>query len=121
MMYEPIGGYVEGEPEKGLPDYIERAWSGKGWIFQDFDAFENWPDHVCYIPEFVDAKYTGEDFLRLARGQEEIARDMFYECSGETPEDWLACQIESGRVIRCGRCGTLYYKKRKKVCPYCGK
>ncbi len=116
-----LGDMWKGSLKRGSLITLNVPGVEKGGFSRIFDAFENWPDHVCYIPEFVDAKYTGEDFLRLARGQEEIARDMFYECSGETPEDWLACQIESGRVIRCGRCGTLYYKKRKKVCPYCGK
>ena len=121
MQFEPIGGLIEGDPENGIPDVIERGWSGRGWIFQDFEAFDKWPDHVCYIPEFTDDRYTARDFLRLARGQEEIAREMFEGCARERPEEWLEQQIQSGRVIRCRTCETLYYRKRRKVCPYCGR
>lgn len=57
-----------------LPDgTIEKEYYGQGWIYKNWNAFENKTDEICYVGEHDEDKlaegvgYKYNDFVRLAQ------------------------------------------------------
>lgn len=71
---------------------VNRDFYGDGYIFKDEEAYKLHKDEPCYVPETTDTIYTGNDFLSLCNGQEEMADEMFEEVFWQRPEslktDW---------------------------------
>lgn len=86
-----VGNY---NPKTGA---IERYIYRQGFIFKDEDAFLNRPDEVCYIAELSDKTYTRNDIVSICRGNEEIAREVFYNVDWQSPE----MEIESLIEVKC--------------------
>lgn len=68
---------------------VDREYFQQGYIFKDDDAFENRPDDVCYVPELSDTLYTKRDFVNIAYGNEDLAKDLFETVDWQSPESLL--------------------------------
>lgn len=80
---------------------IEKEFYCQGYIYKDFDAFENKTNEICYVPEYSgdniedtvsvreDNKYTYKDFVRIAQEFIDMNEDVkrYCEKNGETAED----------------------------------
>lgn len=64
---------------------LQREFFGQGWVFKDWDAFQNYPDAPCYVPELHDAVYTRNDLTALCNGQEEMAEELFDQLDWQSP------------------------------------
>ena len=96
MQYEPFGAYIYGMGVE--EDQIERACASRGWIFWDADSFER-ENLICYAADCSDRGYGRKDFLELAGGDEELAREIFFRCMGQTPQECLR-EIEQERRMK---------------------
>lgn len=59
--YLKIGSYTPETDEAEA--VIDREYYRQGFIFKDEEAFLNFPDKVCYVPELSDEGYTRQSFL----------------------------------------------------------
>ena len=121
MSEEIKKGDVIGEyfPAKdGQPARIERGWLRQGYIYKNSEAYENKTD-VCYVPELSDTAYTGQDFLDMCNGQEEIADTIFAVVDWQSPETCLDEFWREGELAKC-TCGKWYWCCHEDKCPYCG-
>ena len=116
---EIIGSYEEEDLENGIPEKIQRGWSGEGWVYKSYPAFER-GEEVCYIPENSNYGYVREDFLNLSLGQEDIAEEMFASCRWQDPGTWIENQFTSGELAACPVCGKIYQSYDRENCPICG-
>ena len=99
---------------------LQREYFGQGWVFKDWEAFQNRPDAPCYVPELDDAVYTKNDFMALCNGQEEIAEELFYEVDWQSPSTLMNDWEIAGEIATCGNCGKLLMSYSVKKCPHCG-
>jgi len=65
---------------------IHKEYYGQGYIYKDIDAFENKSNETCYVPELTDTQYNYNDFLRIAKGNHNVATALFEECDWQHPE-----------------------------------
>lgn len=110
-----------GSIENGV---VNREWFSQGWIFKDEEAYINDKDKPCYVPELSDEIYTGNDFLRLCKGQEDFADELFEEVDWQCPESLMCDWLFNDEWVECEGCGKLFntgYTDGKMICPYCGK
>lgn len=63
-----------------------KEFSGQGEFYMNFTVFENQTDEVCYIPELSDTHYTYSDFLRIAKGNKQLAKMIFEMVDWQSPE-----------------------------------
>ena len=99
---------------------LQRDFFSQGWVFKDWEAFQNQPDAPCYVPELDDAVYTRNDFMELCGGQEEIAGELFYAVDWQSPSTLLNEWETAGEVDTCESCGKLFMAYNVKRCPHCG-
>lgn len=99
---------------------LQREFFSQGWVFKDWEAFQNRSDDPCYVPELDDAVYTRNDFMALCNGQEEIAEELFYEVDWQSPSTLMNDWEIAGEIDTCGKCGKLFMAYNVKKCPYCG-
>lgn len=73
-----------------------------GMVYKSENAFLNYPDEICYIPEYgfdegnnyfgneneVDG-YSYNDLLDICNGNETLCREMFYCLDWIAPETWF--------------------------------
>jgi len=64
---------------------MEKLPTDNGYCFKDYKAFES-KKGVCYIPELTDHKYTYNDFMDIAKGNEELAKTLFDLVDWQHPE-----------------------------------
>ena len=64
---------------------LQREFFGQGWVFKDWEAFQNRPDAPCYVPELHNAVYTRNDLIALCNGQEEMAEELFDQLDWQSP------------------------------------
>lgn len=121
MRYLVVGKYTPEDVEGDMPEVIEREYYGQGMIFKDEEAYKNYPDRVCYVPELSDITYTRQDFLNLCDGNVEMADELFDNCDWQHPESLLEDWIVNGEWERCERCGVLFDCQRYDSCTNCGK
>jgi hypothetical protein len=82
-------GYFDRETQQYVKEF-----SGRGFIFKDCGAFENKSAGVCHISSSCEKRYTAADFIRIAKGNIELAEYLFYSVDSERPEllfDQLVC------------------------------
>lgn len=117
--YIKIGNYVP-RSESGQ-NIIEKEWSGQGYIFKDEEAFLNYEDKVCYIPELSDTEYTRKDIVEICDQQYELAKQCFYGLSWESPDSWVLDTIGSGIWGECKKCCRYFFidDESDVVCPFC--
>lgn len=128
MSYVKVGkiGRLTGTGER----FIEREYYSQGYIFKDEEAFLDieHPDRVCYVPELSDNEYTRNAFLKLTKGNEQLAREIFDYCDWQHPEsafDDFACNYEIGYCPKCDRYeetnydGTALSDDYLGECPIC--
>ena len=61
---------------------------------KDLKAFQN-KKGTCYVPELSDEKYTYNDFLNIAKGNNKLAEQLFSVIEWPDPETIIAeWQIE---------------------------
>lgn len=114
-----IGEYTPGTEEN--EEVIEREYYGQGLIVKDEEAFLNYPDKVCYIPELSEGRYTRNDFLAFCDGQEELARECFYAVDWQHPETWVEEQFVNDEWGQCCTCNYFYARHSDpKPCRKCG-
>lgn len=82
---------------------VELEYYIQGYIYKDFNAFENKTNDICYIPEYgvdddntIEDSYTYQDFLDIAKGvfdsngfegkPEVLAGKLFEFCDWQSPE-----------------------------------
>ena len=99
---------------------LQREFFSQGWVFKDWDAFQNHPDAPCYVPELDDAVYTRNDFMALCNGQEEIAEELFYEVDWQNPSTLMNDWESAKEIETCEKCGKLFMSYNVKKCPHCG-
>jgi hypothetical protein len=69
-------------------DKYFRGVTDNGICFKSYSAFEN-KEGVCYIAENSDLRYTYNDFLELACGNEKLAKNIFDIVDWQHPETVL--------------------------------
>jgi len=117
--YLIIGSYTE--PTGDAPAIIDREYYGQGYIFKDEDAYLNYYDKPCYIPELSDAVYTKQDFINMCGGREDFAEICFDIVDWQHPETWVEEQFVNGEWDECPAC-QYYYSRYGKLepCEKCG-
>lgn len=110
---------------KYLPEQIEKAYYGQGYIVKDEEAYcdKEHPDRVCYVPELSDTVYTRKSFLEMCRGQEEFADELFHSVDWQHPESLMDELLVNEEWLTCPTCGRLVhnvYEGEEAVCQQCG-
>jgi hypothetical protein len=82
---------------------IQKEFYGQGDIFKDEEAFLSRPDDPCYVPELTDRVYTRNDILKICKGNEELATDLFNELDWQHPESLLEDWEVNGEWNWCKR------------------
>lgn len=65
---------------------VTKDYHGQGFIYKNFEAFNTKSDDVCYVPELSQAKYNYSDFLLIAGGDHDRARQLFLAVDWQHPE-----------------------------------
>lgn len=117
-MYKTVGKYIPESMDQ--PEVIEREYYGQGMIYKNWEAYENDPSEVCYIPELSDSKYARDDFLDLCNGNSELAKELFLSVDWQHPETLLDEWYAHGEVATCEKCGWMFDCYDDKECPKCG-
>ena len=102
---------------------LQREFFRQGWIFKDWEAFKNRPDAPCYVPELSDAVYTAEDFLRICKGQEEFADQLFDGADWQHPDSLMEEWMRNNEWVECPNCRSLVNYGdgcNDRECPVCG-
>jgi hypothetical protein len=104
-------GFFDNETRQYIKEF-----SGAGFVFKDYAAFKNKSADVCYIPESYEIHYVFADFMRIAKGNTELAEYLFSSADSQRPEllfDELVCQdiIEEDGTI------TQSYEKEFSCLP----
>ncbi len=68
--------------------YLKYTSTENGCCFKDNQAFEN-KKGICYIPELSDTKYSYKDFIKIAKGDEDLAHTLFSMVDWQSPETLL--------------------------------
>lgn len=97
---------------------IERGSSNQGLVYWNAWAFKS-KQGVCYVPELSDTEYTYDDFLRVAKGNEKIAEQLFQTVDWQSPETVYDEWINDDEVNECNNCGKSYLSYDVIRCPYC--
>lgn len=123
-MNETVGRYIPETP--GSEEVIRRAWFRQGMVYKNWEAYQNEPETVCYIPELSDSKYTAKDFLEICDGQKDLADELFDGCDWQHPETLMEDWLRNDEWKICGKCERLFNAygddgKQRKACPFCGK
>ena len=116
---EPIG-ICKLNPDGSLRE-LERGWYEQGYIFKDWDAFQNRPDDPCYVPELSDSVYTRNSIVELCDGQEVIAEIIFDNIDWQHPESYFDELFTEGELSVCNHCKRIFRTYETGKCPYCGK
>jgi hypothetical protein len=77
--------YIIGRFDQQTGKYVKDFY-GQGWIYKDYNAFEEKAKSVCYIPELFDTQYRYDDFMRVAKGNEKLAEVLFDWVDWQSPE-----------------------------------
>lgn len=102
---------------------LQREFFGQGWIFKDWKAFQNHPIEPCYVPELSDTVYTAEDLLRICKGQEEFADQLFDGVDWQHPNSLMEEWMRNNEWVECSNCRSLVNYGdggNDKGCPVCG-
>jgi hypothetical protein len=90
---------LTGKEENGV---FTSDYSGTGFIYKSEEKYLNYPDEICYIPEYgfpedevccvnegdVDG-YTKNRLMELCNGNEKFCDFLFYELDWQCPETFL--------------------------------
>ena len=76
------------EKKRILTEGVKFEYLGQGYVFKDYDAYENDWDKVCYIPEIAaegeyveeENMYTHNDLLELCKDCEATRDNYSDEC-----------------------------------------
>ena len=99
--------------------YKEYSSEADGEVFKSGEIFEK-KEGICYINIFGD-KFTYNDFLNEANGNEDIAEGCF-EMMVQTwncPESYINDCMDEDWIVQCNDCMYLY-KPGVESCPKCG-
>ena len=99
---------------------LHREFWGQGRIYKDWAAFREHPEAPCYVPELDDVAYTGNDFLAMCNGQEEIAEELFDGVDWQNPSTLMTDWERDGEIDTCRKCGKLFLSYDVRKCPHCG-
>lgn len=97
---------------------IEKGQSAQGLIYKNSEAFNNKKD-VCYVPELNNTKYTYDDFISIANGNEDIAKELFNCVDWQSPETLMEEWFNSDEVYTCDKCKKTYFSYDIDNCPFC--
>tara|TARA_R100001244_G_scaffold60743_1_gene51005 strand:+ start:675 stop:914 length:240 start_codon:yes stop_codon:yes gene_type:complete len=67
---------------------MEKEKTDNGYCFKSNKAFKS-KKGVCYIAELSDQKYTYNDFLNIAKGNKDLAQNLFDIVDWQHPETLL--------------------------------
>lgn len=73
-----IGECIEAEGRS----YFLKGSTDNGLVYKDYDAFENHPDKVCYVPEYADEVKIGEHYATVADPESCYTKSMLLELCG---------------------------------------
>ena len=76
----------------------EKGVSSQGVIYKNYDDFNSKSIAVCYIPELTDDLYSYFDFLKIAKGNSDIAVCLFETVDWQSPEILYEELMENGEV-----------------------
>lgn len=110
--------------EKDGEYIINREYYRQGMVFKDEDAYRNRKNEPCYVPELSDSVYTGKDFLKMCKGQQEFADELFEDVDWQHPETLMEDWFTNNEWCICEGCGKLVNYGdgcNDKKCPNCGK
>jgi len=114
-----IGSYTPATDD--APAVIDRDYYGQGWIFKDEEAFSNYYDKPCYVPELSDEVYTKQRIIDLCGGREDFARICFEIIDWQSPETLVEEFFVNGEWAECPACGYWYSRYANKApCGKCG-
>lgn len=97
---------------------IEKGSSNQGLVYWNTWAFKS-QNGVCYVPELSDTEYTYDDFLRISKGNTDIAEMLFKTVDWQSPETLYDEWINEDEVNECNNCGKSYLSYDVDICPYC--
>lgn len=117
-MCKTIGKYIPASENQ--PEIIEKDWYGQGMIYKNWDAYENHPSEVCYIPELSDSKYTRKDIVEMCHGNEELAKEVFQCLDWQHPESLIEDWMCNDDIVVCEKCGWMFDYYGHETCPKCG-
>lgn len=98
---------------------LEREYFEQGYVFKDYNAFEDDPKAPCYVPELTDCYYTKNDFMAICNYQEDIARMVFEAVNWQCPETFIEEQFADGELAECNECRKIFESYNVDYCPYC--
>jgi len=75
----------------------------QGKIYMNFTAFENQTNDVCYISELSDTQYKYSDFLKIAKGNKNLAKIIFDMVDWQHPETIFEELCNNGEIDENGR------------------
>jgi hypothetical protein len=94
--------YTIGYFDKGTGKFIkEQDW--QGFFYKDTKSFKEKSNVVCYIPETSDDHYSYTDFLRIARGNHNLATVLFEIVDWQSPEILFNDMVDSGEIDESGK------------------
>lgn len=97
---------------------ILKGQSEQGLIFKDRNAFVK-QEGICYVPELSDTKYTYKDFLDMAKGNADIAKELFNAVDWQSPETKLEEWMDEDEVHECSNCNKMFLSYEIDECPFC--
>jgi len=56
--------------------FIARGETEQGYIYKNYEAYENRTGEVCYIPELSDTAYTHKDFINIVNDKYNEDKDF---------------------------------------------
>jgi hypothetical protein len=98
---------------------LEREYFEQGYVFKDYNAFEDDPKAPCYVPELTDCYYTKNDFMAICNYQEDIARMVFEAVNWQCPETFIEEQFAEEELCFCENCKKIFESYMVDECPYC--
>ena len=108
--------YREGKP------VIHRESTEQGEVYKNEQNYYFHSEEPCYVPEMSDDIYTGNDFMELAEGNQDIADLLFDMVDWQSPETLMCDLMSTNEIIRCENCGKLVLYgdgMSNIICPHC--
>lgn len=97
---------------------IEKCFYREGLIFKDEEAFLK-KEGTCYVAELSDEEYTYGDFIKIAKNNEELASQLFYNVCWESPYTLYDQWLNDGEIKECDKCAKTFITEGDKdmECP----
>lgn len=97
---------------------IEKDYTDQGLVYKNQLAFIT-KKGTCYVPELSETEYTYDDFLEIAKGNHDIASQLFYSVDWQSPSTLYDEWIQEDEINECTNCKKAYFSYEVTRCPYC--